>query len=188
MKYHQSRCNDCSVWVWKWCKVQYPSMIMTFHLVSFIQLLERSSLCHWQHEWWYHHRITKDGWVSAHRNDAKFKLQLNLCSQKSNRVLLESSTTYVWISIMIIHCLSYTNICCNKNLLYTGSHGVVSIRHNFVCNHKRCRFLVFRNFAWGKLNALKENLSEKQFFKQIFDDLKKIGNEINSGIIIPLFL
>ena len=164
MKYHQYRCNDCSVWVWKWCKVQYTSMIMTFHLVSFIQLLERSSLCHWQHEWWYHHRITKDGWVSVHRNDAKFKLQVNLCSQKSNRVLLESSTTYVWISIMIIHCLSYTNICCNKNLLYTGSHGVVSIRHNFVCNHKRCRFLVFRNFAWGKLNALKENLSEKQFF------------------------
>ena len=33
------------------------------------------------------------------------------------------------------------------SLLYTGSHGVVSIRHNFVCNHKRCRFLVFRNFA-----------------------------------------
>ena len=89
---------------------------------------------------------------------------------------------------MIIHCRSYTNICCNKNLLYTGSHGVVSIRHNFVCNHKRCRFLVFRNFAWGKINALKENLSEKQFFKQIFEDLKKKDNEINSGIIIPLFL
>ena len=91
---------------------------------------------------------------------------------------------------MIIHCRSYTNICYNKNLLYTGSHAVVSIRHNFVCNHKRCRFLVFRNFAWGKINALrlKENLSEKQFFKQIFEDLKKKGNEINSGIIIPLFL
>ena len=68
---------------------------------------------------------------------------------------------------MIIHCRSYTNICCNKNLLYTGSHGVVSRRHtgNFVCNHKRCRFLVFRNFALGKINALKENLCEKQFFK-----------------------
>ena len=89
---------------------------------------------------------------------------------------------------MIIHCRSYTNICCNKNLLYTVSHGVVSIRHNFVCNHKRRRFLVLRNFAWGKINALKENLSEKQFFKQIFEDLKKKGNEINSGIIIPLFL
>ena len=89
---------------------------------------------------------------------------------------------------MIIHFRSYTNICCNKNLLYTGSHGVVSIRHNFVCNHNRCRFLVFRNFVWGKINALKENLSEKQFLKQIFEDLKKKGNEINSGIIIPLFL
>ena len=89
---------------------------------------------------------------------------------------------------MIIHCQSYTNICCNKNLLYTESHGVVSIRHNFVCNHKRCRFLVFRNFAWGNINALRENLSEKQFFKQIIEDLKKKGNKINSGIIIPLFL
>ena len=38
------------------------------------------------------------------------------------------------------------------------------------------------------INALEENLSEKQFFKQIFEDLKKKGNEINSGIIIPLFL
>ena len=38
------------------------------------------------------------------------------------------------------------------------------------------------------MNARKENLSEKQFFKQIFEDLKKKGNEINSGIIIPLFL
>ena len=90
---------------------------------------------------------------------------------------------------MIIHCRSYTNTCCNKNLLYKGSHGLVSIRHNFVCNHKICRFLVFRNFAWGKINVLKESLSEKQFFKQIFEDLKKEGNEINSGIIIiPLFL
>ena len=60
-----------------------------------------------------------------------------------------------------------------QNLLYTGSHGVVSIRHNFVCNLKRCRFLVFRNFAWGKINALKKNLSEKQLFKQIFEDLKR---------------
>ena len=89
---------------------------------------------------------------------------------------------------MIIHCRSYTNIYCNKNLLYTESHVVVSIRHNFVSNHKRCRFLVFRNFECGKINALKENLSEKQFFKQIFEYLKKKGNEINSGIIIPLFL
>ena len=79
-----------SVWVWKCCKVQYPSMIMTFHLVSLIQLLKRSSLCYWQHNWWYQHRITKDGWVSVHRNDAKFKLQVYLCSQKSNKVLLES--------------------------------------------------------------------------------------------------
>ena len=46
----------------------------------------------------------------------------------------------------------------------------------------------FQEFAWGKINALKGNLSEKQFFKQIFEDLKKKGNEINSGIIIPLFL
>ena len=89
---------------------------------------------------------------------------------------------------MIIHCRSYANICCKKTLLYTGSHGVVSIRHNFVCNHKRCRFLVFRNFAREKINALKENLSEKQFFKQIFEDIKKKGNEINSRISIPLFL
>ena len=36
--------------------------------------------------------------------------------------------------------------------------------------------------------GVKENLSEKQFFKYIFEDLKKKGNEINSGIIIPLFL
>ena len=42
--------------------------------------------------------------------------------------------------------------------------------------------------AWGKINAFKENLSEKQFFKQLFEDLKKKGNEINSGIIISLFL
>ena len=75
-----------------------------------------------------------------------------------------------------------------QNLLYTGSHGVVIIRHNFVCSHKWCRFLVFRNFAWGKINALKKNLSEKQFFKQIFEDLKMKGNDINSGVIIPLFL
>ena len=34
----------------------------------------------------------------------------------------------------------------------------------------------------------KENLSEKQFFKQIFEDLKKKGHDINSGVIIPLFL
>ena len=40
----------------------------------------------------------------------------------------------------------------------------------------------------GFLNALKKNLSEKQFFKQIFEDLKKKGNVINSGVIIPLFL
>ena len=33
-----------------------------------------------------------------------------------------------------------------------------------------------------------ENSSEKQIFKQIFEDLKKKGNEINTGIIIPLFL
>ena len=39
-----------------------------------------------------------------------------------------------------------------------------------------------------KIDALKENLCEKQFFKQIFEDLKKKGNEVNSGIIIPLFL
>ena len=91
---------------------------------------------------------------------------------------------------MIIHCQSYTNICCNKNLLYTGSYGVVRRRHNFVCNHydKRCRFLVFRNFARGKINTLKKNLSGKQIFKQIFEYLKKKGNEINSGVIIPLFL
>ena len=76
-----------------------------------------------------------------------------------------------------------------QNLLYTGSHGVVSIRYNFVCNHiKRCRFLVFRKFACGKINVLKEKLSEKQFFKQIFEDLKKKGNDVNSGVIIPLFL
>ena len=35
---------------------------------------------------------------------------------------------------------------------------------------------------------LRKILSEKQFFKQLFEDLKKKGNEINSGIIIPLFL
>ena len=29
---------------------------------------------------------------------------------------------------------------------------------------------------------------KNNFFKQIFEDLKKKGNEINSGIIIPLFL
>ena len=29
---------------------------------------------------------------------------------------------------------------------------------------------------------------KSKFFKQIFEDLKKKGNEINSGIIIPLFL
>ena len=46
----------------------------------------------------------------------------------------------------------------------------------------------FHEFRMRKKNALKENLSEKQFFKQIFEDLKKKGNEINSGIIIPLFL
>ena len=46
----------------------------------------------------------------------------------------------------------------------------------------------FQEFAWGKINALKENLSEKHIFKQLFEDLKKKGNEINSGIIIPLFL
>ena len=28
---------------------------------------------------------------------------------------------------------------------------------------------------------------KKQFFKQIIEDLKNKGNEINSGIIIPLF-
>ena len=62
-KYHQSRCNDCSVWVWKRCKVQYQRMTMTLHRVALIQLSERSSSCHWQHVWGYHHRITKDGWV-----------------------------------------------------------------------------------------------------------------------------
>ena len=46
----------------------------------------------------------------------------------------------------------------------------------------------FHEFCMRKKNAFKENLSEKQFFKQIFEDLKKKGNEINSGIIIPLFL
>ena len=60
-----------------------------------------------------------------------------------------------------------------QNLLYTGSHGVVSIRHNFVCNHKRCRFLVFRNFAWGKINALKKNLSEKQFLNKYLKTSKR---------------
>ena len=46
----------------------------------------------------------------------------------------------------------------------------------------------FQEFCMRKNNALKENLSEKQFFEQIFEDLKKKGNEINSRIIIPLFL
>ena len=117
--------------------------------------------------------------ASVHRNNAKFKLQVYLCSQKSNsyRVLLESYTTYVWIIITIISCRSNTNICCNKNILYTGCHGVVSIRHNFVCNHKRCKFLVFRNFARGKINALQENLSERQFFKYIFEYPKRIERQ-----------
>ena len=75
-KNHQSSCDDCSVWVWKRCKVQYQSMTMTFHPVSLIKLSERSSSCHWRHEWGYHHRITKNGWVSSQRNDEKFKLQV----------------------------------------------------------------------------------------------------------------
>ena len=82
--------------------------------------------------------------------------------------------------------LIYEYVCCNKNLLYTGNHGVVSIRHNFVTI--RDADPGFRNFARGKINALKKNLSEKQLFKQIFEDLKKKGNDINSGVIIPLFL
>ena len=40
----------------------------------------------------------------------------------------------------------------------------------------------FQEFCMRKKNA------EKQFFKQIFEDLKKKGNEINSGLIIPVFL
>ena len=36
--------------------------------------------------------------------------------------------------------------------------------------------------------SCKKNLPEKQFFKQIFEDLKKKGNDINSGIITILFL
>ena len=45
-----------------------------------------------------------------------------------------------------------------------------------------------QEFCMRKINVLKENLSEKQFFKQIFEDLKEKSNETNSGIIIPLFL
>ena len=46
----------------------------------------------------------------------------------------------------------------------------------------------FKEFCMRKNKSLKEIFSEKQFFKQIFEDLKKKGNEINSEIIIPLFL
>ena len=53
-----------------------------------------------------------------------------------------------------------------KTFLYTGSHVVVSIRHNFVWNHKRCRFPVFRIFAREKINAIMKNVSEKQFFNK----------------------
>ena len=101
----------------------------------------------------------------------------------------QTATTHQEKGIITLESITLAgNFTTVQNLLYTGSHGVVSIRHNFVCNHKRCRFLVFRNFAWGKINALQKNLSEKQFFKQIFEDLKKKGNDINSGVIIPLFL
>ena len=36
----------------------------------------------------------------------------------------------------------------------------------------------FQEFCMRKIKSLKENLSEKQFFKQIFEDLKKKGNEL----------
>ena len=73
----------------------------------------------------------------------------------------------VWISIMIIHCRSYTNICCSKNLLYTGSHGVVSIRHNFVCNHrtKEMQIPCFQEFGMRKNKCSEGKFVWKTIFK-----------------------
>ena len=68
------------------------------------------------------------------------------------------------IGNILIHCKPETNIWCNKNLLWTGRHDATSIRHNFAWKRKRCRFLVVRNFAWGKIDALRKMCLKCSYF------------------------